>query len=189
MKVSAASFRVLLNRSREERYPLVFVAPGSGQVAGSAVAGGAHFLMVLNAGVYRSAGVSSLCSFLPYGNANQQTLELLSKQILPRAGAVPLVAGVMASDPTLDLDSHLDQLARLGVVGVTNWPAVGLVDGSFRQILEEQGLTIQAEARCCKRPNSEVLSPSALRCIQMMQSLWQQQEQMRWCSMSVGLAS
>ncbi len=145
MRPDTKQLKSLLQRSRVEHYPLVFVVPGSGQVARYAIEGGAQFLMVLNAGIYRTAGVSSLGSFLPFGNANEQTADLLSTQILPRSKEVPLVAGVMAADPVNPLEKYLDRLAELGVSGITNWPAVGLVDGTFRKILAEQGLTIEAE--------------------------------------------
>ena len=135
----------LLQQTRIEQYPLVFVVPGSGQIARYAIEGGAQFLMVLNAGIYRTAGVSSLCSFLPYGNANDQTMDLLTTQIMPRSVQVPLVAGVMATDPVVSLEERFDRLAELGVEGITNWPAVELVDGSFRQILAEEGFTVEAE--------------------------------------------
>ena len=146
MRPEEARLKNLLQQSRGALYPLVFVVPGSGQIARYAIEGGAQFLMVLNAGTYRTAGVSSLCSFLPHGNANDQTIELLTSQIIPRSGQVPLVAGVMAADPVASLEERLDHLAELGVAGVTNWPAVGLVDGTFREILADQGLTVEAEA-------------------------------------------
>jgi len=150
VKPDTTRLATLLQQSRADQYPLVFVVPGSGQVARYAVEGGAQFLMILNAGTYRTAGVSSLCSFLPFGNANDQTEELTT-QIMPRSTNVPLVAGVMASDPALPLEKRFDRLIGLGVEGVTNWPAVGLVDGSFRQLLEEGGLTVNAEVEMLQR--------------------------------------
>lgn len=151
MRPNTTRLNRLLQQSRIDQYPLVFVVPGSGQVARYAIEGGAQFLMVLNAGTYRTAGVSSLSSFLPYGNANDQTSELLTTQILPRANGVPLVAGVMATDPVMSLDNRLERLAELGIEGVTNWPAVGLVDGSFRQILTDNGFTVDAEVEMLQK--------------------------------------
>jgi two-component system response regulator HydG len=81
----AEELRGLLTNARQSRFPLIFVVPGSGQIARYAVEGGAHFIMVLNAGLYRATGVSSLASFLPFGNANDQIDDLLCKQIIPRA--------------------------------------------------------------------------------------------------------
>lgn len=151
MRPDTSRLSKLLQRSRVDQYPLIFVVPGSGQVARYAIEGGAQFLMVLNAGTYRTAGVSSLCSFLPYGNANEQTDALLTSQIVPRSTGVPLVAGVMAGDPTMPIGKRFDRLAELGIEGITNWPAVGLVDGSFRQILAEGGLTVEAEVEMLER--------------------------------------
>ncbi|MCP4402042.1 MAG: phosphoenolpyruvate hydrolase family protein, partial [bacterium] len=72
-------------------------------------------MMVLNAGLYRMAGVSSLGSFLPFGNANDQVEHLLRTQIMPRQKNVPIVTGVMTNDPTLSLDSRLKRLKDLGI--------------------------------------------------------------------------
>jgi DNA-binding NtrC family response regulator/predicted TIM-barrel enzyme len=136
----------ILQDARSGRFPLIFAIPGSGQIARYAMEGGAHFLMVLNAGLYRMAGISSLGSFMPFGNANDQTEHLLRNQIIPRAHKVPIVAGVMANDPVLPLTTRFRRLQELGVAGITNWPAVGLINnGMFREILECEGLTVEAE--------------------------------------------
>jgi predicted TIM-barrel enzyme len=39
----------------------------------------------------------------------------------------------------------LPQLKEMGFDGVQNFPTVGLIDGQFRQILEETGMSIQLE--------------------------------------------
>jgi two-component system response regulator HydG len=130
-----------------DRRPVVAVVAGSGQVAHTAAAAGADLLLVLNAGLYRTLGYGSLASFLPFGNANDQTLNLLRDHVLPRAGQTPVVAGVLGADPTLDLDVHLDRFRALGVGGVTNWPSLGFVDGQFREALEADGFDPASELR------------------------------------------
>ena len=55
----------------------------------SAVKGGIPFLVVLNSGIYRISGVNSYASFLPFGNANEQTEELIRSQFC-RAALRPL---------------------------------------------------------------------------------------------------
>lgn len=150
MEDKKMKLRLMLAQARSERFPLVFVVPGSGQIARYAIDGGAHFLMVLNAGLYRMAGVTSLASFMPFGNANDQVEELLVKQILPRSQKVPVVAGVMPNDPLLPLGVLFRRLKDLGVTGIANWPAVGLIDGKFREALEEEGFTIEAEVEMLK---------------------------------------
>ncbi len=137
----------ILQKTRIGSFPIIFVIAGSGQIARYAIEGGAHFLMVLNAGLYRISGVSSLASFLPFGNANDQTEKLLRVQILPRALKTPIVAGVMANDPVLPLTQRLKRLSDLGVAGVTNWPAVGLIDGKFRGALAQEGFSVRNEIK------------------------------------------
>ena len=100
--------------------PVVAVVAGSGQTAGAAADAGANLLIALTAGVYRNLGCGSLASFLPYGNANDQTEHLVRTQVLPRAGRVPVAAGVFGADPTTDLPAYLGRLRALGVRGVTN---------------------------------------------------------------------
>lgn len=133
--------------TRDKGRPVVAVVAGSGQVAHTAAAAGADLLVVLNAGLYRTIGSGSLASFLPYGNANEQTVELLTRHVIPRAGNTPVVAGVFGADPTTDLNKHLERLRALGVRGVTNWPSLGFVDGQFREILEAEGFDPESELR------------------------------------------
>jgi DNA-binding NtrC family response regulator/predicted TIM-barrel enzyme len=142
---SAEDLRGLLDGARHSRLPLIFVVPGSGQIARYAVEGGAHFIMVLNAGLYRSTGVSSLASFLPFGNANDQIDDLLCKQIIPRAKHTPIVAGLMANDPVVPFERRLKRMQGLGIAGVANWPAVGFIDGKFRSAIAEEGFSIESE--------------------------------------------
>jgi predicted TIM-barrel enzyme len=142
---------VLRGRCRIRQRPLVAVVPGSGLVTRSAVAGGADCLLALNAGHFRSLGSGSLASFLAYSNANDATLELLQHHILPQADDTPVIAGVLACDPQVDLDAHLRGLMELGVAGVTNWPAVGFVDGRFGAALADEGFTLASEVAFLKR--------------------------------------
>jgi two-component system response regulator HydG len=135
----------LLQEAQHNRFPLIFVVPGSGQIARYAIEGGAHFLMVLNAGIYRMAGVSSLGSLLPFGNANDQTENLLRTQIFTRSHRVPVVAGMLASDPVLHYRMRFKRLQELGVAGITNWPAANFIDGCYREALAEEGFTSEAE--------------------------------------------
>jgi len=145
MNGSAQILSEILDRARHSRFPIIFVVPGSGQIARYAVEGGAHFIMVLNAGLYRSAGISSLASFMPFGNANDQIEELLCKQIIPRVKKTPLVAGVMANDPIVPFERRLKRMKELGIAGIANWPAVGFIDGRFREAIAEEGFSIESE--------------------------------------------
>src|ERR1700735_2636258 len=136
-------FSGLLSQT-QRKYPIIGVATGSGQVARCAVEAGTDILFALNAGVYRNLGMGSLASFMPYANANRQTEILLEQHILPRSQNVPVVAGVLSSDPTRDIDEVFSRLNALGVDGVVNWPAVGFVDGKFREHMESEGMGLES---------------------------------------------
>lgn len=130
---------------RPKGRPMVAVVSGSGQVARCAVQGGADLLIVLSAGFFRNIGTGSLASLLPFSNANEITERLLTEQILPCRGTTPVIAGVLPKDPLHPLQEILPRLRQLGVDGITNWPAVGFIDGVIREILEVEGLGLEAE--------------------------------------------
>src|SRR5882672_11545513 len=91
----------LAQTAKENSAPVLAISVGSGQIAQYAVEAGADALLALNAGTYRSLGRGSLASLLAYGNANEQTEDLLRRHILPNAGSLPVIAGVMAGDPVM----------------------------------------------------------------------------------------
>jgi len=144
---SDSALRTLLASAGQCRRPVIAVVAGSGQgqVAGCAIQGQADLLMALSAGCFRNLGAGSLASAMPFGNANELTLRLLTEQLLPRRGQTPIVAGVCPTDPIHPLEVSLPRLRALGVQAVTNWPAVGFIDGTLRGALEEEGLGIDAE--------------------------------------------
>jgi predicted TIM-barrel enzyme len=57
----------------------------------------------------------------------------------------PVLAGVCATDPFRSMDTFLKQLKDMGFAGIQNFPTVGLIDGTFRQNLEETGMSYDAE--------------------------------------------
>lgn len=125
--------------------PIISVVAGSGQIAKSAVASSSDFIIALNAGFYRNIGFGSLAAFMPYGNSNDQMEQLLRHHILPHCKKTPVVCGVFASDPSQSIRSRLERLIDLGVEGVTNWPAIGFIDGTFRSHLENEGVGVESE--------------------------------------------
>ena len=145
MLLSDLNLRALLANAGSCKAPVIAVVAGSGQVARYAIEGSADLLMALSAGCFRTLGAGSLASLMPFSNANELTIRLLTEQILPRRGHTPVIAGVCPTDPIHPLETLLPQLKRLGVQGVTNWPAVGFVDGSLRAALEAEKLGIAAE--------------------------------------------
>ncbi len=146
--VSLKDFIININKFSS---PVISVVAGNGQVTKSAVATGADLIIALNAGFYRNIGFGSLAAFMPYGNANDQTEQLLRHHILPHKKSTPVVAGVYATDPNQPIKKRLERLKELGVEGITNWPAIGFIDGDFRAHLEHVGMGITAEVDLLKQ--------------------------------------
>lgn len=137
----------IIEKFREERKKgniLVGVGAGTGITAKSSEAGGADMLIIYNSGRYRMAGRGSLAGLLSYGDANQIVVEMAS-EVLPVVKHTPVLAGVCGTDPFRVMDVFLKQLKELGFSGVQNFPTVGLIDGVFRQNLEETGMGYDLE--------------------------------------------
>jgi predicted TIM-barrel enzyme len=81
---------------------------------------------------------------MPYGDANAVVVEMAA-EVLPIVKNTPVLAGVCASDPFRRMPLFLRQLKELGFSGVQNFPTVGLIDGLFRQNLEETGMGYDTE--------------------------------------------
>jgi predicted TIM-barrel enzyme len=90
------------------------------------------------------AGRGSLAGLLPYGDANQIVIEM-AKEVLPIVQSTPVLAGVCGTDPFRQMPVFLRQLKEMGFDGVQNFPTVGLIDGVFRQNLEETGMSFDLE--------------------------------------------
>jgi len=118
---------------------LVGVGAGTGITAKSSEAGGADMLIIYNSGRYRMAGRGSLAGLLSYGDANAIVVDM-GAEVLPVVKNTPVLAGVCGTDPFRVMEIYLKQLKDMGFNGVQNFPTVGLIDGVFRQNLEETGM-------------------------------------------------
>jgi predicted TIM-barrel enzyme len=119
--------------------PIIGAGAGTGLSAKCAEAGGADLIIIYNSGRYRMAGRGSLAGLLPYGDANAIVVEMAG-EVLPVVRETPVLAGVCGTDPFRLMPVFLRHLLELGFAGVQNFPTVGLIDGVFRQNLEETGM-------------------------------------------------
>jgi predicted TIM-barrel enzyme len=124
--------------------PIIGGGAGTGLSAKCEEAGGIDLIVIYNSGRYRMAGRGSLAGLLAYGNANEVVLEM-AREVLPVVKHVPVLAGVNGTDPFLIVDEFLRRLIELGFSGVQNFPTVGIIDGLFRQNLEETGMGYSLE--------------------------------------------
>ncbi|MCZ8187486.1 MAG: phosphoenolpyruvate hydrolase family protein [Beijerinckiaceae bacterium] len=119
--------------------PIVGGGAGTGLSAKCEEAGGIDLIVIYNSGRFRMAGRGSLSGLMPYGDANAIVMDMAS-EVLPVVKKTPVIAGVCGTDPFRSMDVFLDDVARIGFSGVQNFPTVGLIDGVFRQNLEETGM-------------------------------------------------
>jgi predicted TIM-barrel enzyme len=119
--------------------PIIGGGAGTGISAKCAEAGGIDLIILYNSGRFRMAGRGSLSGMMPYGDANQIVLEM-AREVLPIVRHTPVLAGVCGTDPFRIMKLFLRELQALGFSGVQNFPTVGLIDGTFRQGLEETGM-------------------------------------------------
>jgi predicted TIM-barrel enzyme len=124
--------------------PIVGAGAGTGLSAKCAEAGGADLIIIYNSGRYRMAGLGSLAGLLAYGDANAIVISM-ANEVLPVVKSTPVLAGVNGTDPFRSMPRFLKDLKEIGFAGVQNFPTVGLIDGNFRQNLEETGMGFDLE--------------------------------------------
>lgn len=137
--LSRAALMARFRKMVERRIPIVGGGAGTGLSAKCEESGGIDLIVIYNSGRYRMAGRGSLAGLLAYGNANEIVVDM-AKEVIPVVKHTPVLAGVNGTDPFMHLPSFLPQLKALGFAGVQNFPTVGLIDGTFRQNLEETGM-------------------------------------------------
>ncbi len=136
--------------------PIIGGGAGTGLSAKCEEAGGIDLIVIYNSGRYRMAGRGSLAGLLAYGNANEIVLEM-AREVLPVVQHTPVLAGVNGTDPFMITDQLLRTLTELGFSGVQNFPTVGLIDGTFRQNLEETGMGYGLEVDMIARAHAHDL--------------------------------
>lgn len=133
-----------LRRKVSEGRPVIGAGAGTGISAKFAERGGVDLIIIYNSGRYRMAGRGSLAGLLPYGDANAIVVEMAG-EVLPVVQDTMVLAGVCGTDPFRLMPVFLRQLKEMGFDGVQNFPTVGLFDGTFRDNLEETGMSYQLE--------------------------------------------
>jgi hypothetical protein len=91
------------------------------------------------------AGHGSTAGLMAYGDANAVAMEIGEHEVLPVVDEVPVICGVHASDPRRRMWHWLGRVKEMGFSGVNNFPTHCIVDGQFRQILEETGMSFAKE--------------------------------------------
>src|SRR5215472_9406459 len=133
--------------------PIIGGGAGTGISAKFEEAGGVDLIVIYNSGRYRMAGRGSLAGLMPYGDANAIVMEM-GCEVLPIVRNTPVLAGVCGTDPFRTMDRFLQDLKQAGFSGVQNFPTVGLIDGLFRESLEETGMGFAQEVEMIERAHA-----------------------------------
>lgn len=119
---------------------LVMTGAGNGIAAKFIERGGVDLIGIYNTGYFRMQGYGSLAGMLPILDANELVFRIAEREVLPQVKTTPVIAGVNGVDPLRDMRRFLEELRRIGISGVHNFPTVAWFDGEFRRTLEATGL-------------------------------------------------
>jgi predicted TIM-barrel enzyme len=125
--------------------PLIAAGAGTGISAKFIERGGADLIIIYNSGRFRMAGHGSTAGLMSYGDANAIAMEIGEHEVLPIVEEIPVICGVHATDPRRRMWHWLLQVKAMGFSGVNNFPTHCIVDGHFRQVLEETGMSFRKE--------------------------------------------
>lgn len=150
MKITRAEALKRLRGQVANSKPVVGAGAGTGLSAKCAEAGGIDLIIIYNSGRFRMNGRGSLAGLMCYGDANAIVVDM-AREVLTIVKDTPVLAGVCGTDPYRSMDQFLNQLKEMGFAGVQNFPTVGLIDGVFRQNLEETGMGYSLEVEMIRK--------------------------------------
>jgi predicted TIM-barrel enzyme len=124
---------------------IIAAGAGTGISAKFIERGGADLIIIYNSGRFRMMGHGSTCGMMAYGDANAIAMEIGEFEVLPVVEDVPVICGVHATDPRRRMWHWLGRVKEMGFSGVNNFPTHTIVDGRFRTVLEETGMSVRKE--------------------------------------------
>jgi len=134
-----------LNDTLSKGQAIIAAGAGTGISAKFIEKGGADLLIIYNSGRFRMMGHGSTAGLMAYGDANAIAMEIGEYEVLPVVEEIPVICGVHATDPRRRMWHWLGKVKDMGFSGVNNFPTHTIVDGHFRHVLEETGMSVQKE--------------------------------------------
>jgi len=124
---------------------IIAAGAGTGISAKFIEKGGADLIIIYNSGRYRMMGHGSIAGIMGYGDANAVAMEIGEFEVLPVVQEIPVICGVHCTDPRRRMWHWLQQVKAMGFSGMNNFPTHTIIDGEFRQQLEETGMGVCKE--------------------------------------------
>ncbi len=134
-----------LKETLAQKKAIIAAGAGTGISAKFIEKGGADLLIIYNSGRFRMSGHGSTAGLMAYGDANAVAMEIGEFEVLPVVEEIPVICGVHGSDPRRRIWHHLLKVKEMGFSGINNFPTHSIVDGHFRQVLEETGMGFDKE--------------------------------------------
>ncbi|WP_192347571.1 phosphoenolpyruvate hydrolase family protein [Algoriphagus sp. Y33] len=134
-----------LKNTLAQKKAIIAAGAGTGISAKFIEKGGADLLIIYNSGRFRMSGHGSTAGLMAYGDANAVAMEIGEFEVLPVVEEIPVICGVHGSDPRRRIWHHLLKVKEMGFSGINNFPTHSIVDGHFRQVLEETGMGFDKE--------------------------------------------
>jgi len=134
-----------LQNTIDQQKAIIAAGAGTGISAKFIEKGGADLIIIYNSGRFRMSGHGSTAGLMAYGDANAVAMEIGEFEVLPVVEEVPVICGVHGSDPRRRMWHHLLKVKEMGFSGVNNFPTHCIVDGHFRNVLEETGMGFDKE--------------------------------------------
>lgn len=125
--------------------PIIVGGAGTGISAKFLEKGGVDLIIIYNSGRFRMSGHGSMAGLMGYCDANAVAMEIGEYEVLPVVQETPVICGVHATDPRRRMWHWLLKVKDMGFSGVNNFPTHCIVDGQFRQSLEETGMGVHKE--------------------------------------------
>lgn len=137
--------RERLRSTVNQQKAIIAAGAGTGISAKFIEKGGADLIIIYNSGRFRMSGHGSTAGLMAYGDANAVAMEIGEFEVLPVVEEIPVICGVHGSDPRRRIWHHLLKVKEMGFSGINNFPTHSIVDGHFRQVLEETGMGFEKE--------------------------------------------
>lgn len=134
-----------LNDTLDKGQAIIAAGAGAGISAKFIEKGGADLIIIYNSGRFRMMGHGSTAGMMAYGDANAIAMEIGEYEVLPVVEEIPVICGVHATDPRRRMWHWLGKVKDMGFSGVNNFPTHTIVDGHFRGVLEETGMSVEKE--------------------------------------------
>jgi predicted TIM-barrel enzyme len=142
-----------LQKVIDQNKAIIAAGAGTGISAKFIEKGGADLIIIYNSGRFRMSGHGSSAGLMAYGDANAVAMEIGEFEVLPVVEEIPVICGVYGSDPRRRIWHHLLKVKEMGFSGINNFPTHCIVDGHFRQVLEETGMGFEKEVEMVRMAN------------------------------------